>query len=318
MITAIDLKTGKPLLLDIAKEEITPTLGSHSTLTDRTIADQHPIGSITGLETRLSTNEEDIATLKNDRDDLGDQVHSIQADVNSLKDTSVTLTGEQTLSNKSFKDSLKAVGDETIGETFEVSFLAGTAQLATNNGLDILSETNFLTNPQTEATTDWDSLAPSELPSKSQVAQAISEVTGSHFDKWVAMGAPEALTLTETLQKVYIPATTRFPNIPPATFELTEDGTGITFKKAGLIHLKRNVSLSGANQVNLYYEARINDQQLAPLQTQAVSVSENTMSFSIEFYWQVTANQTISIWANCLTGTAPLNYKGVCTMVEYL
>lgn len=28
--------------------------------------------------------------------------------------------------------------------------------------------------------------------------------------------------------------------------------------------------------------------------------------------------QTVSIWANCLTGTCLLNYKGVCTLVEYL
>ena len=142
--------------------------------------------------------------------------------------------------------------------------------------------------------------------------------TLSSKDRWILNGKPENLTLTTSLQKVVMPATTRFPTTQPASMEMTEDGTGILFKKAGLVHFRRRVSLGGANTENLFYEMRVNDTQLEPLQTQAVSVSKNTMSYTIDFYWQVTAQQTLSIWANCLENTCALNYKGVTTIIEYI
>lgn len=142
--------------------------------------------------------------------------------------------------------------------------------------------------------------------------------TLSSKDRWILNGKPENLTLTTSLQKVVMPATTRFPTTQPASMEMTEDGTGILFKKAGLIHYSRRVSLGGSNTENLYYEMRVNDTQLEPLQTQAVSVSKNTMSYTLDFYWQVTAQQTLSIWANCLEITCALNYKGVTTIIEYI
>lgn len=142
--------------------------------------------------------------------------------------------------------------------------------------------------------------------------------TLSSKDRWILNGKPENLTLTTSLQKVVMPATTRFPTTQPASMEMTADGTGILFKKAGLIHFSRRVSLGGSNTENLYYEMRVNDTQLEPLQTQAVSVSKNTMSYTLDFYWQVTAQQTLSIWANCLENTCALNYKGITTIIEYI
>lgn len=137
-------------------------------------------------------------------------------------------------------------------------------------------------------------------------------------DRWILNGKPENLTLTTSLQKVVMPATTRFPTTQPASMEMTEDGTGILFKKAGLVHFRRRVSLGGSNTENLFYEMRVNDTQLEPLQAQSVSISKDTMSYTIDFYWQVTAQQTLSIWANCLENTCALNYKGVTTIIEYI
>lgn len=253
-----------------------------------------------------------LGTIKTDQGELGDSLTDLRNDAVIKSSTSAqTVKGEFTSTGK-----LGVVGKES--EAFNVSFVNGQATIATNNGLDILSPTSFYRQPATEATGSFDNLVNGSLVSKAQVKEAINDITGTHFDKWVIMGTPEALTLTETLQPVYWPATTRFQSLPPADIEPTEDGKGITFKKAGLVHIKRKVSLGGANSENLYYEMRINGQTLAPLQAQAISVSKNTMSYDVEFYWQVSANQTVSIWANCLTGTCPLNYKGVCTLVEYL
>lgn len=253
-----------------------------------------------------------LQTIKDDLGEVGDSLTDLRNDA----------VVKGTASLQTIKGPLMATGElgvlGTGSEAFKVSFVNGQATIATNNGLDILPDTSFLHQPATEATASFDAIPNGALVSKAQLQEAINTITGTHFDKWVIMGTPEALTLTETLQPVYWPATTRFPSIPPSDIEPTEDGTGIKFKKAGLIHIKRKVSLGGANSENLYYEMRINGQTLAPLQAQAISVSKNTMSYDVEFYWQVSANQTVSIWANCLTGTCPLNYKGVCTLVEYL
>ena len=271
----------------------------------------------------LETMAEQITTLQNNDSQLGDQVQGIQGTVNTLSQTAVTLTGAQTvdgktLTNSTIKDTFRLEGDTSIGQSLDISFIGGTAQLATNNGLDILADTNFLVPTSVENPASYSLAVSNNLMTKQQVAEALSNVTGSHFDKWVIMGAPEAVQLTTSLKKIPFPLTTRFPSIPPESMELNETGDGIIFKKPGLIHVKRNVSLGGSNINNLYYQARINDQTLEPLQTQAVSISENTMSFSIEFYWQVTANQEFSIWGNCLSGEMSLNYKGVCMLFEYL
>lgn len=299
--TALDIETGRILYLETTEsgEDMTPA------------------------QEALDTMASQINTIKTDQGDLGDQVLGIQGDVNSLKQNAVLVTGEQTVDSKTFtkstiKGSIHLIGDEVAGEEFSIDFLAGTAQIASNNGLDFLSKTNFVQTPTIEGDKNYDELAVDEMVSKKQVAQAIADVAGNHLDKWVIMGVPANVTLTETLQKMYMPATTRFPSLPPASMEPNADGTGIIFKQEGLVHIKRNVSLGGANIGNLYYEARINDVRIDELLAQAVSVSENTMNYSIEFYWYVTANQELSIWANSVDGNVPLNFKGVTTVVEYL
>ena len=271
----------------------------------------------------LDTMAEQITTLQNNDSQLGDQVQGIQGTVNTLSQTAVTLTGAQTvdgktLTNSAIKDTFRLEGDTSIGQSLDISFIGGTAQLATNNGLDILADTNFLVPPSVENPVSYSLAVSNNLITKQQVAEALSNVTGAHFDKWVIMGTPQPVTLDTSLKKITFPTTTRFPSLPPESMELNQEGNGLIFKKPGLIHVKRNVSLGGSNINNLYYQARINDQTLEPLQTQAVSISENTMSFSIEFYWQVTANQEFSIWGNCLSGEMSLNYKGVCMLFEYL
>lgn len=257
-----------------------------------------------------------LTTLRNDVDDLGDQVSVIQSGVNAINNA--TNIDGKTITNSVIKDLLDVRGNAAAGEAFNVSFINGTATVATNNGLDVISKTNFAQTPTVEGDKNYSDVAGYELVSKKQVAQAIATVAGNHFDKWVISGVPENLTLTESLKPVYMPATTRFPNLPPESMEPNADGTGIIFKTPGLIHFKRNVSLAGSNVGNIYYQARINGQALEPLNAQAVSIAENTMSYSVEFFWEVSANQEMTIWANSVDGNVPLNYRGVTTIVEYL
>ena len=113
----------------------------------------------------VAKNTTDIEHLENDEHDLGEQVSHLQSDFNLLKTTVVTVDGSQTLSNKVLKGELRLVGDNA-GETFNVSFAAGRATLATNNGLDILSHTQFLEEPTVEIVKDYNKLTGSNLITK--------------------------------------------------------------------------------------------------------------------------------------------------------
>lgn len=65
------------------------------------------------LSAQVTQNENDIATLQNDRDELGDQVQAIQADVTTLKSTSVTKNYVDTqLATKADSDTIDDVFTE--------------------------------------------------------------------------------------------------------------------------------------------------------------------------------------------------------------
>lgn len=70
----------------------------------------------------------------------------------------------------------------TAEGTLNLSITAGVATIATNNGLDIISQTKFDTSPTTDDTTTWANALDANLVSKSQVASALSELpTGANL-----------------------------------------------------------------------------------------------------------------------------------------
>lgn len=168
--------------------------------------------TVNTLESTVLELDDSLTTVKNNQSELGDQVQGIQADTNTLKQSVTVLSSDmkatkeglenlttqvqtnytdldsaQTVSNKTLvdatvKDKLHIVGDESVGETFDVSFVNNTAQLATNNGLDILSNTTFLTLPSTEATTSYDEADVKNFVTKQMVSQAVSKVSEGYVD----------------------------------------------------------------------------------------------------------------------------------------
>lgn len=69
----------------------------------------------------------------------------------------------------------------TIGTgegTLNVSIAAGTATIATNNGLDIAAQTKFDTAPTTDDTTAWANVNATALVTKAQVTTALGTVSG--------------------------------------------------------------------------------------------------------------------------------------------
>lgn len=307
------------ILMGTATDKEVHAIGSSIVSVNNQLPDSNNNVEVTGEDINVTVAEtthsisQHLNTLKNDLGDLG----------NSVTDVLNNAVRKNAEAEQVMEGALNVKGTLTLtgtgkGESLQMVFANGTATFASNNGMEFASPAAFDYLPTTVSEATLAAIANKAFVTKEMLQGAITDVTGSHFDKWVIMGTPDALELTETLQPVYWPATTRFPSLPPSSMEPTEDGTGIKFKKAGLIHIKRKVSLGGANTENLYYEMRIDGKTLVPLQAQAISVSKNTMSYDVEFYWQVSANQTVSIWANCLTDTCNLNYKGVTTLVEYL
>ena len=63
---------------------------------------------------------------------------------------------------------------QTAEGTLNMSITAGVATIATNNGLDIVSQTKFDTAPTTDDTTAWADANPTALVSKRQVADALA------------------------------------------------------------------------------------------------------------------------------------------------
>lgn len=74
--------------------------------------------------------------------------------------------------------------DLTVGTsegTLNLSITAGVATIATNNGLDIVSQTKFDTAPTTDDTTTWANANDTSLVTKRQVATALSESGGGDY-----------------------------------------------------------------------------------------------------------------------------------------
>lgn len=71
--------------------------------------------------------------------------------------------------------------DLTVGTdegTLNIGITAGVATIATNNGLDIVSQTKFDTAPTTDDATAWDDVNATALVTKAQVTTALSTAVG--------------------------------------------------------------------------------------------------------------------------------------------
>lgn len=125
------------------------------------------------LSSEVAKNASDIVALENDEHDLGNQVSHLQSDFNLLKTQAITEDSESTLSNKTIKGELRVNGNNA-GETFNISFAAGTATIATNNGLDLLSDTQFAKVPTIEKDEAISEVAENGFVTKKQLLAQIA------------------------------------------------------------------------------------------------------------------------------------------------
>lgn len=167
------------------------------------------------LQQQINAHAEELTTQKNDIDELGDQVAGIESKIpEGTSDTNPLINRQQLLDEEmdirsDFNESVSELqtqitaqasaiankvdvtGDTMTGAlnlpelnvatsegTLNLSITAGVATIATNNGLDIVSQTKFDTAPTTDDSTTWADALDTSLVRKAQVATAIAEAGG--------------------------------------------------------------------------------------------------------------------------------------------
>ena len=166
----------------------------------------------TDIMTIINNHAENLTTLHNDIDELGDDVAGIQAKIpESTSETNPLVNKQQLLDeemdirddlNESISELQTQItaqataiankvdlsGDTMTGAlnvpeitvqtaegAFTVSVVAGVVTIATNNGLDIVAQTKFDTAPTTDDNTTWANALDTSLVRKAQVVTAISD-----------------------------------------------------------------------------------------------------------------------------------------------
>ena len=97
--------------------------------------------------------------------------------INNGADIAIPTTGGTLALAEDIAESV-TTKDLTVGTdegTLNIGITAGTATIATNNGLDIVSQTKFDTAPTTDDVTAWASVNPTALVTKQQVVEGLGE-----------------------------------------------------------------------------------------------------------------------------------------------
>lgn len=143
--------------------------GLESVATDRTLKGNGTSDDPLGLSSETITRFEEIEKVIPGHASEDDKLCTYSEMQESVQVVSDELTG--------LKESIQTK-DLTVGTsegTLNLSITAGVATIATNNGLDIVSQTKFDTAPTTDDTTTWANANDTSLVTKRQVATALSE-----------------------------------------------------------------------------------------------------------------------------------------------
>lgn len=101
-----------------------------------------------------------------------------------------------------------------------------------------------------------------------------------------------------------------------ADFSLSSDGCGLVCATAGVVHIKKIVTVGTATTSNIYQALYKN--QAAIDNGQIFIHSSGCLSFEADFYSEVAANDELCIMANTSGEEFMINYSGVTVFAEYL
>lgn len=167
------------------------------------------------LQTQVNAHATEITTIKQDLGDLGEQVANIESKIPEETSGTNPLVNKQQLLDEemdirkdlnqglselqtqitaqasAIANKVDTSGDTMTGAlnvpelnvqtpegTLNLSITAGVATIATNNGLDIVSQTKFDKSPTTDDNTTWADALDTSFVRKAQVATAITEAGG--------------------------------------------------------------------------------------------------------------------------------------------
>ncbi|MCM1497226.1 MAG: hypothetical protein NC124_02050 [Clostridium sp.] len=162
-------------------------VSSHNELSGRDVGNQHPISSITGLQ-------EVLDGLENDESELGDQVQSLQADVNILKQQSIPSKTSDLENDSGFissqetetqilsgalevKNQIDIEGN--VGHSFQVSVTDTGTQITSSETLSIYGNVHVNNPVITSDTTSFAEAGSNSFVRKEQIVQAISGSGGT-------------------------------------------------------------------------------------------------------------------------------------------
>jgi hypothetical protein len=112
-----------------------------------------------------------------------------------------------------------------------------------------------------------------------------------------------------------MPQTVKIPT-ENADFSLSSDGCGLVCATAGVVHIKKIVTVGTATTSNIYQTLYKN--QAAIDNGQIFIHSSGCLSFEADFYSEVAANDELCIMANTTGEEFMINYSGVTVFAEYL
>ena len=159
-------------------EELTALRGNQASLGDQVAGIESKIPESASGTNPLITKQQLLDEEMDIRDDLNEGISELQTQItaqataisNKVDLSGDTMTGGLTLPELTV---------ETPEGALNISVTAGVATIATNNGLDIASQTKFDTAPTTDDSTTWANASGVSLVRKAQVATAISDAVAN-------------------------------------------------------------------------------------------------------------------------------------------
>lgn len=232
--------------------------------------------ALTTIDGNIDTMGGTVETLDNDVEELGTQVAEIQTTVNAIPSTYAT------------KAEIPA---------------AYTLPAATTSALGGVKPDGTTITVTADGTI-------------SAAAQpATLSATGHSYQIFSGVPTADPVTVGTDLARTLMPQTVKIP-AENADFSLSSDGCGLVCATAGVVHIKKIVTVGTATTSNIYQALYKN--QAAIDNGQIFIHSSGSLSFEADFYSEVAANDELCIMANTTGEEFMINYSGVTVFAEYL
>lgn len=309
---AVDSVNGKTGAVVLTGADINVSTDDTTTVSDK----------LTTLETNVDTMGGTVETLDNDVEELGTQVAEIQTTVNAIPNTYATKAEIPVATSDLTNDS----GFITSAALSGYAQTSSLATVATSGSYNDLSNKPTIPEAYTlpAATTstlggvkpDGTTITVTADGTISAAAQpAVQSITNPPYQIFQGVPTADPVTVGTTLARTLIPQTVKIPTTN-SDFTLSDDSCGIICNKAGVVHIKRIVTVGTATTSNIYQTLYKNQESISNGQT--FIHSAGCLSLEVDFYTDVVANDELCIMANTTQTEFTINYSEITFFIEYL